>query len=155
MGWAELQTTDVPKAERFDRWLDLLSQDLAPTHIASEHRGDFRASTAALELGPVNVSVLSFPTLTSVRTPQLIRRSDPELWELGYMARGTVVVEQARNQAQIRPGDFLLYDTSQPTQMWVTEGGRIIISSVASREVVYGFHPFRGFRPGSGCRLRT
>ncbi|MGW2256081.1 hypothetical protein ACWCXH_38965 [Kitasatospora sp. NPDC001660] len=29
-------------------------------------------------------------------------------------------------------------------------GGR-----VASREVVYGFHPIRGFRPGSGCRSRT
>lgn len=29
------------------------------------------------------------------------------------------------------------------------------VGSVAPRDVVYGFHPFRGFRPGSGCHLRT
>ncbi|MDF3292701.1 helix-turn-helix domain-containing protein [Streptomyces silvisoli] len=127
MGWAELQTTDVPKAERFGWWRDLLMQDLAPAHIASEHRDDFPASTAALELGPVNVSVLSFPTLTAVRTPQLIRRSDPELWELGYMASGIMVLEQARSHAQVGAGDLLLYDTSRPVQMRVTEGGRMTI----------------------------
>ncbi|MCP9211140.1 helix-turn-helix domain-containing protein [Streptomyces sp. NEAU-Y11] len=127
MGWAELHTASVPKAERFGWWLDLLMQDLAPTHIASEHRDDFQGSTAALELGPVKVSVLSFPPLTSVRTARLIQRSDPELWELGYMASGIMVVDQARNHAQVGAGDLLLYDTSQPVQMQMPEGGWLTI----------------------------
>lgn len=127
MGWVEMRTTDVPKAERFAWWRDLLMRDLAPTHIVSEHHRDFRASTAALELGPVNVSVLSFPTLTSVRTPRLIQRCDPELWELGYMASGSMVVEQARSHTQVGAGDLLLYDTSQPVRMQVTEGGWLTI----------------------------
>jgi AraC-like DNA-binding protein len=127
MGWVEMHTTNVPKAERFGWWRDLLMQDLAPAHIASEHRDDFRASTAALEFGPVNLSVLSFPTLTSVRTAPLIRRSDPELWELGYMGSGIMMLDQARNHAQVEAGDLLLYDTSQPVEMNVTEGGWLTI----------------------------
>ncbi|GAA2296250.1 helix-turn-helix domain-containing protein [Streptomyces violaceusniger] len=127
MGWAEMHTANVPKAERFGWWLDLLMQDLAPTHIASEHRDDFQGSTAALELGPVKVSVLSFPPLTSRRTARLIQRSDPELWELGYMASGIMVVDQARNHAQVGAGDLLLYDTSQPVQMQMPEGGWLTI----------------------------
>jgi len=127
MGWGEMHTAGVPKAERFGWWRDRLMQDLAPTHIASEHADDFRASTAALELGPVNVSFLSFPTLTAVRTTRLIQRSDPELWELGYMARGIMVMDQARSHARVGAGDLLLYDTSQPVQMQVTEAGWLTI----------------------------
>jgi AraC-like DNA-binding protein len=135
MGWAQMHTADVPKAERFGWWRDLLLQDLAPTHLASAHRDDFRASTAALELGPVKVSVLSFPPLASVRTARLIRRADPELWELGYMAGGIMVLDQARNHAQVTAGDLLLYDTSQPVRMQVTEGGRLTILHLPKRSV--------------------
>ncbi len=127
MGWAQMHTTDVPKAERFGWWRDLLLKDLAPTHIESPHREDFRASSAALELGPVKVSVLSFPPLASVRTARLVRRADPELWELGYLAGGIMVLDQARNHAQVTAGDLLLYDTSQPVRMRVTQGGRLTI----------------------------
>ncbi|SEG85876.1 hypothetical protein SAMN05216223_116156 [Actinacidiphila yanglinensis] len=42
MGWAEMHTANVPRTERFGRWRDLLMQNLAPTHVASEHREDFQ-----------------------------------------------------------------------------------------------------------------
>lgn len=127
MGWAELRTTDLPRADRFEWWVDLVARDLIPTHISSEHQGDFRASAAALELGPVNVSGLSFPTLRSSRTPGLIRRSDPELWELAYVTRGTMGIDQDRSRARAQAGDLLLYDTSRPFEVQVTEGGQITI----------------------------
>lgn len=113
-GWVELRTTDVPKAERFDWWCDVALRDFAPTHIVSKHRDDFHGSAAALEFGSVNVSLLSFPTLQCVRSPQLIRRWDPELWELGYAASGVMRIDQDRGRAQVQAGDLLLYDTSRP-----------------------------------------
>ncbi|MEU6970789.1 helix-turn-helix domain-containing protein [Kitasatospora aureofaciens] len=127
MNRVELRTLDVPKAERFDWWCDLVRNDLAPTDIASEHQYDFRASAARLELGPVAVAALAFPTLQSWRTPRLIRQSDPELWELAYVAGGVMGIEQERSRAQVRGGDLLLYDTSRPFDSRVTEGGRVII----------------------------
>lgn len=127
MGWSEMHTAAVPKSERFGWWRDLLMQDLPSAHIASEHYEDFQGSTATLELGPVKVSVLSFSPLTSVRTAGLIRQSDPELWELGYVARGIMTVDQARNHTRVGAGDLLLYDTSQPWQMQVPEHGGLTI----------------------------
>lgn len=122
-----MRSTDVPRAERFDWWCDLVRQDLVPTHITSSHQADFQAWAMPMELGPVRVSVLSFPNLESQRTPQLIRQSDPELWEIGYIATGTMGLEQARSRALTQAGDLLLYDTSRPFDAKVTEGGRIIV----------------------------
>ncbi|MFJ9847669.1 helix-turn-helix domain-containing protein [Kitasatospora sp. NPDC101155] len=127
MGGFVLRTTDVPKGERFDWWVDLVTRDLAPTHITTEHRDDFRATATALALGPVTVSTLSFPTLQSWRTSRLIRLSDPELWELAYVTRGLMGIEQARSRAQLQAGDLLLYDTSRPFESRVTVDGRITI----------------------------
>lgn len=127
MGWPEMHTATVPKAERFGWWRDLLMQDLPSAHIVSEHYEDFQGSTAALELGPIRVSVLSFSPLSSARTAGLIRRSDPELWELGYMTRGIMTVDQAHSHTQVGAGDLLLYDTSQPWQMQVPQGGGLTI----------------------------
>ncbi|MFL4910265.1 helix-turn-helix domain-containing protein [Streptomyces sp. MMS24-I2-30] len=117
----------MPKAERFDWWCDRVRQDLPPVHIFCDEQDDFRASTAALPLGPVNLSVLSFPTLASARTARLIRQSDPQLWELAYVASGIMVVDQERSRAQVQAGDLLLYDTSRPFEMRMPEGARIIL----------------------------
>ncbi|MHA4818225.1 helix-turn-helix domain-containing protein [Streptomyces aculeolatus] len=127
MGWPEMHSADVPQAERFGWWRDLLMQDLPSAHIVSDHYDDFQGSSAALELGPVKVSVLSFSPLTSARTAGLIRRSDPELWELGYMTSGTMTVDQARNHTQVGAGDLLVYDTSQPWQMRIPAHGGLTI----------------------------
>lgn len=144
MGWAELFTTDVPQAERFDWWCDRVMQGLPPVHIVTEHQEDFRASTAALPLGPVNMSVLSFPTLATERTARLIRQSDPRLWELAYVARGIMVVDQARNRAQVQAGDLLLYDTSRPFEMRMPEGARIILLHLPKHVVPLPDRSIRG-----------
>ncbi|GAA1069073.1 helix-turn-helix domain-containing protein [Kitasatospora nipponensis] len=128
MDGIELRTTDVPKGERFAWWHELVTRDLAPTHQVTEHRGDFRASAAAWRLGPVTASAFSCPTLRSVRTPELIRRSDPELWELGYVVAGSMSMDQDRNWTQVHAGDLLLYDTSRPlTSHVLTDRSRVVI----------------------------
>ncbi|MEZ0027698.1 AraC-like DNA-binding protein [Kitasatospora sp. MAP12-15] len=128
MDRVELRTADVPQGERFEWWCELVDQDLAPTHIVSEHRGDFQASAVGWELGPVSVSGFSCPRLRSERTPELIRQSDPEMWELGYVVDGAMVMEQDRSRAQVQAGDLLLYDTSRPlTAQVVTDRNRVTI----------------------------
>ncbi|MFF3074572.1 helix-turn-helix domain-containing protein [Kitasatospora sp. NPDC057936] len=135
MGGVVLRSTDVPKADRFDWWVDLVTRDLAPTYITTEHRDDFRATAVALELGSVHASALSFQTLQSRRTPRLIQRSDPELWELGYVVGGVMGIEQDRNVAQLQAGGLVLYDTSRQFETRVAEDGRIIILHVPKTAV--------------------
>ncbi len=62
---------------------------------------------ALLALGRVQVSVLTFPSMRSTRTWPLIRRTDPELWQLVLVTGGRMGIEQHRSQAVVSAGDLL------------------------------------------------
>jgi AraC-like DNA-binding protein len=110
----ELDSRDVPAAERFGWWCEVTSRDLMPTWIDTHHVGDFRARATQLTLGEVELSTLEFPALRSARTPQLIRRSDPERWELALVSAGSMCLEQHRRSTRLAPGELVLFDTSRP-----------------------------------------
>lgn len=114
---------DLPVADRFDWWCDLTAREVTPTVIHSDSRADFYASVKFLRLGSVTVSELEFTEMGSRRTPQLIRRSDPEEWELTLLCTGSTWIEQGRNRADMLPGDLVLYDTSRPFQSQILDQG--------------------------------
>jgi AraC-like DNA-binding protein len=74
---AELRTVDLPVAERFGFWHDFTADTVMPTEISSDHADDFRATMRALDLGAVQVSAMTYPSMEIFRTAKLIRRSDP------------------------------------------------------------------------------
>jgi AraC-like DNA-binding protein len=49
-----------------------------------------------------------------MRTPKLIRRSDPGLCKIDVLVSGRIVVEQEGREADLRPGDFAFVDLSRP-----------------------------------------
>jgi AraC-like DNA-binding protein len=112
---AVVRSEDLPVADRFAWWRDLTSQTLTPTEITSDHADDFRACFQLLELGAAQVSVLSYPSLRSRRTPALVRRSDPELYHLALTLRGRQSISHCRREASVEVGDLLLYDSSRPS----------------------------------------
>jgi AraC-like DNA-binding protein len=109
-----MSSEDLPQRDRFDWWCEIAARDTVPTCVSSPHTGDFRASAAMVEMGPVQLSVLSFPELRSLRTPALVRRSDPERYGLTLVTGGAIWFSQSRNETRLAADDFLLYDTSQP-----------------------------------------
>ncbi len=109
-----LHSRDVPAEHRFEWWCDLISRDVAPTRISTDHVTDFHAAAGAVDLGPVQLSALSFPPLRSTRTPALIRRSDPEVYELALIMGSEMWISQARSETRMRAGDLVLWETSHP-----------------------------------------
>ncbi|MCI3928304.1 helix-turn-helix domain-containing protein [Streptomyces sp. AN091965] len=114
MSFSALHSSCVPPEHRFDWWCELISQDVAPTRITSEHTRDFTAGAGTVGLGVVQVTTLSFPAIRSERTPALIRRSDPDVYELMLNAGGDMWIAQARNEARMKAGDLGLWNTSRP-----------------------------------------
>ncbi|MFD5700662.1 AraC-like ligand-binding domain-containing protein [Streptomyces lasiicapitis] len=114
MSFSALHSSCVPPEQRFDWWCELIGQDVAPTRITSEHTADFVAGAGAIQLGGVHVTTLSFPAIRSERTPALIRRSDPDVYELTLNAGGDMWITQARNEARMSAGDLGLWNTSRP-----------------------------------------
>jgi AraC-like DNA-binding protein len=117
--FAKFDCRDLPAVDRFEWWCEQADSKLLPTKVTSERTDDFRASMTQLQLGQVLVSVLELPTMQSVRTRQLIRQSDPELFVLTLVGTSSVCLDQNRSQAQIAPGELLLYDTSLPFEATV------------------------------------
>ncbi|MEU7900954.1 hypothetical protein AB0B45_50030, partial [Nonomuraea sp. NPDC049152] len=68
MNFIALQSTDLPPGQRFDWWCDLISHDVAPTRITSDHTDDFRATAGAMDLSDLRITTMSFPALRSERT---------------------------------------------------------------------------------------
>ncbi|MEU6367044.1 helix-turn-helix domain-containing protein [Streptomyces sp. NPDC046931] len=110
-----LSSRELPAAERFGWFCELVARDMAPHDLITEHVSDFPASATLLSLGDrIGVSSVEFPTMQSIRTRRLIGRSDPELWVLALVVKGRMQREQGGNHVDPCPGDLVLYDTSQP-----------------------------------------
>jgi AraC-binding-like domain len=60
---------ELPAAERFGWWREQVARDVVPAVVSSPHAADFRGTVTLAELGPVQLSVLVYPELRSVRTP--------------------------------------------------------------------------------------
>jgi AraC-like DNA-binding protein len=117
-----LRSEDIPAADRFAWFREMTSHTLMPTEITSDHADDFRACVRLLELGAVQVSVLSYPSLRSRRTSALVRRSDPEQYGLALTLNGRQSISHRRRDASVGAGDLLLYDTSHPSDAWASPG---------------------------------
>jgi AraC-like DNA-binding protein len=110
----EFRTEDLPVSERFGFWHDMTADALIPTAMSSDHRDDFRATLRALDLGAIQVSSMTYPSLVTRRTPKLIRRSDPELYQLSLTLCGGQRIAQVARDTLLGPADLMLYDSSRP-----------------------------------------
>ncbi|MFJ8130121.1 AraC-like ligand-binding domain-containing protein [Streptomyces hydrogenans] len=106
----------LPLGERFDWFEELLSREVIPTDLRTDHPADFEAEAAVLALGEVRVATFSFSPLRSRRTPALIRRGDPEQYQLALIHGGAAAFSQHRNDCLVTRGDLVFWDTSRPSR---------------------------------------
>ncbi|MFB6839837.1 helix-turn-helix domain-containing protein [Streptomyces sp. NPDC056361] len=113
--WSVVSAGELPAKERFDWFADLVTREVMPTALTAERPADFQAEAAVLDLEAVRVARFSFSPLRSRRTPALIRRGDPEQYQLGLIRRGATVLSQHRNDCSVGVGDLVFWDTSRPS----------------------------------------
>ncbi|WP_257980582.1 helix-turn-helix domain-containing protein [Streptomyces sp. CB02959] len=121
------RSEDVPAADRLAFWAERMGNTHAPVRLRSDHAHDFRASQRVLALGAVSVWPATFQQVVIRRTPQLIRRSDPELCHFSLVMRGTGTVDWDGHEAAYRPLDLHINDSSVP---WEVRTGRAPVTAV-------------------------
>ncbi|MCX4821471.1 helix-turn-helix domain-containing protein [Streptomyces sp. NBC_01142] len=114
MAYAELDTAGLPPEHRFEWWREAVGQGVAPTRISSDCGPDFAGSAGFLTLGPVQVTTMAFSPLKSERPAQLVRRSDPQTFELTLILEGAMRVAQNRRETHLSAGDFAMWTSSRP-----------------------------------------
>jgi AraC-like DNA-binding protein len=112
------RSDDLPAAERFDAWRERMNSTHAPLRLESEHAADFHAHQRLIDLGAVSMWPARFEQLVFLRTPGLIRQSDPEVYHLSLLRGGEARVSWGRQSNAYRAGDFHFNDSSRPYEIW-------------------------------------
>jgi AraC-like DNA-binding protein len=107
-------SADHPARERLERWQSTARLALAPTAIKVEDPGAFQARMGHLDLGTVQLASMSYSALRSVRTPKMIRTSDPERYSVALVLGGRQCLAQADRASVAGAGDLTFFDTSHP-----------------------------------------
>ena len=134
----------LPSADRLDAWREVTSRSMSPTVLDAEGSGGFRATLRAMDLGAANVTTMTYSSMRCRRTPQLIRRSDPELYSVGLILGGRQSVSQAGRRAAPEPHDLVLYSTFKPFDSRVDAGDRT--ASTVLAQVPRALIPLAGDR---------
>lgn len=114
-------TSALPVGDRAAAWRESTARALVPTELRLRDAARFEARMHTTTLGPARLSAMSYGPLLSLRTPRLIRRSDPEHYQVAVILGGRQGVEQAGNSAVVRPGDLVFYDTSRSFTAWAEQ----------------------------------
>lgn len=107
------RSEDHPLPDRFDAWQSITHANL-PMLLDPDNHQDFTATIRRAAAGPVSLTQLQFTPHRAVRDASMIRRWDPEVYVLALCERGTLTMNQRRNDLHFGPGALTLYDTSRP-----------------------------------------
>ncbi|HWU08605.1 MAG TPA: helix-turn-helix domain-containing protein [Streptomyces sp.] len=115
-------THDVPVADRFDYWRELIGRTRS-SEMSSPYARDFRAELRVMELGPVTVWPTSvLPTryrLSSKRT----RRNETGLYHLTLLLEGGLILDHAGGTDTFGSGDLHMVDDSRPYDLRPVQDG--------------------------------
>jgi AraC-like DNA-binding protein len=113
-----IRTSDVPLAYRYDAWRSIVCDTLGPLDFRSDPDVPLSGEIEAGHLGPVSAGRVQTSTPHSVhRTPGLIRRGSAELYRVVLAMSGNPHLEQDGRAAQLRPGEFAIYDFARPYEL--------------------------------------
>lgn len=109
-----VRTADLPAAERFDYWRQMVSEAFVPLDASRTGSGAFRGELRGASLGGLRLYQVDADSHQVRRTSRLIAADRGDFFKLGLQRRGGSVLVQDGREAALRPGDFAVYDTTRP-----------------------------------------
>ncbi|MEU2228588.1 AraC family transcriptional regulator [Streptomyces sp. NPDC018347] len=120
------KSEDLPLTDRVDAWREKLSQIHAPVDLVCRPDFDFHAQQRVVHLGDALVWPSVWSPQTIRRTPQLIRRSDPEVIHLSLITRGAVGFRMDGPDAVYSPYELRTNDSSRPFEILMGPHGKVV-----------------------------
>ena len=106
--------SDGTASDRLECWRDAVSRNLVPLEVLPRESADFSASLHAVRVGRVQMSVISAAPHSIARTRRHIASDAPDFFQLTVQLTGQGVLTQRDRQAQVGPGELVIYDTRRP-----------------------------------------
>jgi AraC family transcriptional activator of tynA and feaB len=142
------KTADVPAADRFDAW----SEALSSTHLDWELVGtepDFEAKVVERTVGDLRLIGCRCDPCEGFRSPRHVNRGDGDYIGILFELSGLEIVRQGDREATLRPGDFVIWDSSKAMEFRVLEPLHkmtILVPKASMRRFLPGIDEFAGMR---------
>ncbi|GAA2637700.1 helix-turn-helix domain-containing protein [Actinomadura fulvescens] len=118
-------TERVPPRDRFECWQNRGDSAMMPTRLSCDDPGDFLGRARAVILTDVRVAVMTHPSVRISRPAKLVRRSDPEVYQVNLVLSGEAGLAQAGRDTVCGAGRFTIFDSSRPFEAWRTCAGDV------------------------------
>jgi AraC-like DNA-binding protein len=103
------------------RWKDLIRERFVALDIRPDDQLPIRGRVTEHFVGPLAVASVRSVGQTFRRTSRLIDRHGEDRFQVGLLRSGDARLEQDGRAARIRPGSFVVYDTTRPFT-WTMSG---------------------------------
>ena len=107
-------TEDVPEKERLEYWIDLICDEFVQLDCSTDQKTDFRGEIRGCELDDIRISEVGASRQRVIRSKKQIAKSTEREFKLSLQLEDTGIVNQDGRVAELRPGDFALYDSTRP-----------------------------------------
>jgi AraC-like DNA-binding protein len=107
----EIVTAQAPD---FPSWRRLVAQSFVPLEVTSDAGRGFHGRMRSRAMEDVSVVEITADSHNVLRTPTLIKDTDPRYFKLSIMLSGSGLFIQDNREALLLPGDIAVYDTQRP-----------------------------------------
>jgi AraC-like DNA-binding protein len=109
---------DFTGQEALAAWTEVTRRAVMPKTFRAVDSDVFSGWFDEMSLGPVQVSSMAYSSITTSRTPKLIRVSDPECLHIVAPRSGPHFIEQNRRSTLVRPGELVIFGSSRPFESY-------------------------------------
>jgi AraC-like DNA-binding protein len=134
------QLDEAAADDRLDYLSHMLSSRVVPIEFQPADGVDLTARFVTGHLGALRVSEVTGSAGVCQRTLQLVRRSDPDQYEVTVVTQGQAMHEQAGQQTRLAPGDFTIVHSSHSFRTAHSPVGLVAISFPSA---MMPLHPHR------------
>jgi AraC-like DNA-binding protein len=113
-----LTTSAVPRDQRIEYWTDLICDSYVNLSCSRTGDGEFDGSIRTREIASLNLSVVASNAQSVLRTQGHIARESNDFFLVSIQSLGVGVVRQDGREAMLSPGDFALYDSTRPYELY-------------------------------------
>lgn len=129
---ADLSCCSDLDGSSFTQWRRQIASSFVPMEVLAQGEGErddiFRAGLTRRQLGTLSLSVVRADAHRAVRSAAVIGRHPASYVKMSCQLLGSIEVTQGSRTAVLQPGDFALYDTSEPhTIEFITHAHCLVI----------------------------
>ena|SRR5690625_2544063 len=125
-----LQHTSI-NISGFNTWRDFVANTFVPLEVRYHGANDQYFNVASQQLGPVDVTELYLKSKTTViRTPQLARQAEKQIYKLTVQLSGSSEVIQKDHCSELSARQWALYDTTLPYTVNTSSDSHFLVLQV-------------------------